>query len=118
MSSQHLSDYDKQLLKDPAYTCIVKVKGKGAGAETMMPILRTQWALMQKEYNNGKGGIKEVGDWKEINSTIEPVQVTPVKSPEDILSEALSQIEQPVESPAKDSESMAKKNNKQATKSV
>lgn len=113
MSSQHLSDYDKKLLADGFNTCIVKIKGKGAGAETMMPILKTTWAKMQKEQP------KDAADWKEITptSTVKLDQTfVPQKTPQEIMEEAMGEIKQPIESEAKDSEIPAKKG--KATKSV
>lgn len=108
---QHLSDYDKQLLKDPAYTCIVKTKGKGAGAETMMPVLRSQWAKMKAERINN-GGIKEVDEWKEVPSNtniIKQEEYIVTKTPQEIIAEASRQIEQPATPNAIEVETQVKK---------
>lgn len=116
MSSQHLSDYEKQLLADPTYTCIVKVKGVGAGAHTVTPILKTVFAKMQKEYNEG-GGIREVGDWQEIgsNAILKQDKVyVPVKTPQEILDEAMGLVQQ--STPKVAEEVVTKKSEAKATK--
>lgn len=72
---------------------IVKIKGKGAGAETITEIPKATWDKWQKEYL--EGSYKEAGDWKQINKDgFKPitVEVPKVKTEAEIMAEVEAKL--------------------------
>lgn len=79
---------------------IVKIKGKGAGAETITDIPLRTWEKWQKEYL--KGTFKEAGEWKQINKDgFKPIsiEVPKVKTEEEIMAEVEAKLSKEVVNP-------------------
>lgn len=75
---------------------IVKVKGNGAGKDTMMEIPKRTWENWQADF--AKGNFKEAGDWKLVpkdwlkNKTEVVIEAPIEKTPEQIMAEVESEL--------------------------
>lgn len=86
---------------------IVKIRGKGAGVESMISVPKSTWDNMQRDAAKANSTFTEPNDWKVVKSKVEAVTEVivevPEKSEEEIIAEAeaLTSEETPVKSSKK-----------------
>lgn len=73
---------------------IVRIKGQGAGVLSMTDIPLRTWEALQKEARKDGSTNKDILDWVIVPNKNEPINIPvevkePVKSPEEILKEAM-----------------------------
>ena len=85
---------------------IVKIRGKGAGVESMTEVPKSTWENMQRDASKTGSTFTEPNDWKMIkgkaDAVAEVVEIVPEKSPEEIIAEAEA-VTAGTETPAKPS---------------
>lgn len=78
------------------FVTIVKIRGKGAGKESMTEVPKSAWEKMQKDAANPKIKFTDANDWKQVTkkeAVSAMVEQPPkAKTPEEIMAEATEEL--------------------------